>query len=39
MPEWKILARRSDRFFDLAEKIAVRLFLLLEVIKHLFFHK
>jgi len=39
MPELKILARRSNRLFDLAEKIAVRMFLLLEVVKHLFFQK
>jgi hypothetical protein len=30
------LARRSDRLFDLAEKIAVRLYLLVELIRHLF---
>jgi len=29
------LSRRSDRLFDLAEKIAVRLFLLTEVVRHL----
>jgi hypothetical protein len=30
------LARRSDRWFDLAETTAVRLYLLVELIRHLF---
>jgi hypothetical protein len=39
MREFNTLARRTDRFFDLVEKVAVRLFLLLEVVKHLFFKR
>lgn len=30
------LSRRSDRLFDLAEKTAVRLYLLVELVRHLF---
>jgi len=39
MPDYKNFGRRTDRLFDLAEKIAVRLFLLVEVVKHLFFQR
>lgn len=39
MPELRNFARRSDRFFDVAEKIAVRVFLLFEVVKNLFFQR
>ena len=34
----RTLARRSDRLFDLAEKVAVRLYLLVELVRHLFQH-
>jgi hypothetical protein len=37
MPVWT-LARKSDRLFDLAEKVAVRLYLFVELVRHLF-HK